>query len=598
MTTRARWLRTLRGQAILGLSLLLAIAAGVSVLIDLRITGDQLRDQAEQIVGDNLEVAMALVADDRAALRTALRNSAQSLQVAGLDLVTQGVEARRQANLIQLVLDTDGIGLIDQDGQVIVSSGVTPVNGTFQPQLSTTSALQLVGALDGQRLEAIGVPVSESVWLVGVQVLDSARAFEIRRLLIGSEVVLVDDGVLVGSTSADIVQQTLAALDLEQTSEVAIGSSTALIGFTQLGPRAYVGVATPELLEGLAAELVAGRLLVLFLTMLVGLGIGNVLIRSRVRPLSELARTAEAVRAGDLSQPFHARSDNEIGRLADTLESMRAGLREQLAIIMVQADTINRATQRIVTARDVERRRMAQDLHDGVQQQLVMLRLRIGLLDDRTGPAEREAVGQDVEAVITQVRETSQAIFPSILADRGLSGALYSLAAGSLVSVELDLDPEPLPRMQEAVEAGLYFIVSEALSNVVKHARAERIRIRARVGQDSVLIMVSDYGDGFDPMSVTEGSGLQNLRDRAVALGGVAHIRSEPGIGTVVAVRLPLQRSGAPVTPSVRTTLQEEQDRGDAAVQIIGVAKAELSEDGARVLLDRPLADDQLLGDA
>jgi signal transduction histidine kinase len=376
-----------------------------------------------------------------------------------------------------------------------------------------------------------------------------------------------------------------------------VDGGTALLAFAEIAPETHVGVAVPELLRGLEVDLVKGRAIAFVVFMTVVLVAGNLLIRSTLDPISELARTAEEVGRGDVSRRFTSSSTNEVGALAHSLEVMRGSLERQLIVISVQAGAIRRATQRIVSARDDERRRMAQDLHDGVQQQLVMLRLRIGLLGDRLDSRQREALGQEVEAVLTRLRETSQAIFPSILADRGLAGALYSLAASSVVPVELDLDPDPLPRLGTGVEAGLYFITCEALNNVVKHAGAERIRIRARLRPDSVLLMVSDYGRGFDVDAVTAGSGLQNLRDRAVALGGVAHVRSEPGVGSVVAVRVPLGSTRAAALGSVRATLQEEQDRGDAAVEIAGVAQAELSEYGVGVFLDRALPDDELQGD-
>jgi signal transduction histidine kinase len=304
-----------------------------------------------------------------------------------------------------------------------------------------------------------------------------------------------------------------------------------------------------------------------------------------------LAETAEAVRRGDAGERFPTGGRDEIGELATTLENMRATLQEQVGIISRQSEELQGASQRIATVRDVERRRLARDLHDGVQQQLVMLRLRVRLMDGDIEPEELAEIGRSVERVIEQLRETSQAIYPSILADRGLTGALYSLAATSALPIELALAPDPLPRFAEPVEGGVYFMVAEAITNVVKHAQAAEARVTVRVAGALLTLLVCDDGVGFDPAVRTSGSGVQNLRDRAAALGGLAGIRSEPGLGTAVAVAVPLGPD------SVVGALEEEQDRRDTPVEVVGVAQAQLLEDGVGMLLDRAFTDDECVGD-
>ncbi len=589
--TAPRLRSTIRGQALLGLTIILALATIVSVLIDRQVARERIREEAQDLVEGNLQVVAALVADDRSQLRTAMRNNVQSLQVLGIDVAAPSADLRRQAGLIQLVLDVDGVAFVRTDGSVVVASGPSPVDGAFRPTRAGSAQLQMLHMDDGL-VEAVGVPVERDVWLVALRDFDDARAYELRRLLPGNEVILVHHDRMLGSTTTADIDPVPMDLDPVDITAVQLGDERALVGLSEVGEQTYVGVVTPQLLAGLEGDLASGRLVVFLVFVLVALVVGNLLIRAVVRPLTDLADTAEAVRSGEVGRRFTTRSTNEIGQLAGALEAMRTSLGDQMDVISMQADAIRRATQRIVCARDVERRRMAQDLHDGVQQQLVMLRLRVSLLDAEVTAEERRALGDAVDEVMTRVRETSQAIFPSILADRGLTGALYSLAAGAQVAVELDMRPDPLPRLSAPVEAGLYFIVCEAMTNAVKHARAERVRIRVRARRSGVLVMVSDYGQGFDVAGVTGGSGLQNLHDRAVALGGIAHVRSEPGLGSVIAVRVPLTTAG-----SVGAALEEEQDRSDAAVEVVGVAEAELSEDGVGVLLDGPLADDELLGD-
>jgi signal transduction histidine kinase len=584
-----RRLGTLRTQALVGLGVCLVVATAVSIAFDARTADRRLEDEARALVDDALQVAAALVADARSQLRTSLRSNVQALAVRGVGSGTDPVVLRREAGTVQRSIGVDGIAFVDADGMVVASSGLEPPDGAVVPTRGSTAAHVFTGAGE-ETAEGVAVAVDDGLWVVGIRAFGDARAFELRRLLAGDEVVLVHDGVVTGRTSDD-----LAGLDEvldvpTQPAEIRLRGQVALIGFAPVGESAAIGIITLERLQGLAGDLATSRLLALLVLLLVALAVGDVLLRVITRPLIDLAETAEAVQRGDVDRRFTARPGDEIGRLADTLEAMRCALNDQVRLISLQADAIRRATQRIVTARDVERRRMAQDLHDGVQQQLVMLRLRVGLLDELSAD-QRAALGRDVDAAITQVRETSQAIFPSILSDRGLSGALYSLTRAAVLPVELDLRPDPLPRLPEAVEAGAYFIASEAMANVTKHAGAARMRIRVRAGSDGVLLVVSDCGRGFDVAAASGGSGLQNLRDRAVALGGVAHVRSEPGVGTVVAVRLPVPSALA------LGALQVEQDGGDAAVEVVGVAEAELAEDGVGVLLDRALADDELLRD-
>ncbi len=569
----------------------LAVATGVGVVIDVRTTGDRLDEQAEALLADNLRVATALVVDERDQLRTAMRFNVQNLQLRTAGGIEVDAELRRQISLVQRNLGTDGMALVDRDGAVLAAAGRAPADGAFRGDPQDPAAVTLGRTPTGTPAELVGVPLDAGAWLVAVTTTTDARAFDLRRKLVGNEVVLVQDGMILGSTAADPAVLADAAQRPEAIHPLTIDSQPALLGFAPLGDDSWIGVATPRLLSGLEGDLAVTRLWVFLGLVAVTLLGGNVLIRMATRPLAELTETAEAVRRGDRTRPFTARSDDEVGQLAETLEAMRTALDDQLTVISVQADAIRRATQRIVTARDAERRRMAQDLHDGVQQQLVMLRLRVGMLDPTTTAEELEDLGREVERVIQGLRETARAIFPSILADRGLTGALYSVAAASRVPITLRMDPDPLPRLSEAIEAGAYFIISEAVANAAKHAGASRVRVRALLDHERVAVVVADDGRGFDVGVEADGSGLQNLHDRAVALGGIAHVHSVPGDGTAVAAWIPLRR------PSVGGALQKEEHRGHAAVEVVRLAEAELAEDGVGVLLDGPLADDQGVGD-
>jgi signal transduction histidine kinase len=589
-----RTMSSLRAQVILGLSLTLVLATVVTVLIDQQITDRRLQQQAERLLAEELEVVAGLIADSRSSLLTALRNNAQNLQIQGASAPAAAL--RQQAAIIQRNLGTDGIAMIDDDGHRIVAVGLEPTDLPAPDPAQMLGNVQLVVTTDGRSAEVLSVRVRAGLVLVAVEALDDARAFELRRQLGGSDVVLLHDQRVAGSTVSDPAPVLRAAGEPPSATRLQLRGEPALAGYTPLPGGLTVAVVTPQLLTGLGNELARGRLLAFLGLLAVVLAVSNLLLRRITRPLVQLSETAEAVRGGAVDRSFEVGSQDEIGRLGATLEAMRRTLGNQLTVISMQADAIRTATQRIVSARDVERRRMAQDLHDGVQQQLVMLRLRIGMLEETTDAAEREALGRDVDHVIQRLRETGRAIYPSILADRGLSGAVWSLAASCPVPVDVDLRPDPLPRLDEAVEAGAYFIIAEATTNAMKHADPGRLAVRIRHrngpgGRGSLLLVVRDDGSGFEVGPDVEGAGLQNLHDRATALGGVAHVRSIRGRGTSVVVRIPTGGT------SVGGALEKEQHRGDAAVEVVGVAEAELAEDGVGVLLHRALADDQLFGD-
>jgi PAS domain S-box-containing protein len=209
---------------------------------------------------------------------------------------------------------------------------------------------------------------------------------------------------------------------------------------------------------------------------------------------------------------------------------------------------------RIVAASDETRRRIERDLHDGTQQRLVSLGLQLRAAQDAVPPGnpalsgELAAVASGLVEVLAELRELSRGIHPAILTDGGLAPALKALARRSAVPVRIDLSvPGRLP---ERVEVAAYFIISEALANVAKHARASIVQVRAEVLDGTLELLIRDDGSGgADP---SRGSGLIGLTDRVEALGGTIAISSPPGAGTQITVSLPTGDSwtGAAVRPS------------------------------------------------
>jgi signal transduction histidine kinase len=203
---------------------------------------------------------------------------------------------------------------------------------------------------------------------------------------------------------------------------------------------------------------------------------------------------------------------------------------------------VQASRQRIVAAGDAERRRLERNLHDGAQQRLVALSLSLRLAqsklqaDPEAANAVLEASREELAAALDELRELARGIHPAILTDRGLSAALDAVAARSPIPVELDITEEPLP---EPVGAAAYYVIAEALANVVKYARASEVKVR--VGRDDECARISVEDDGVGGADARDGSGLRGLADRVAALEGTLEVHSPPGGGTRITAEIPLQ---------------------------------------------------------
>lgn len=197
---------------------------------------------------------------------------------------------------------------------------------------------------------------------------------------------------------------------------------------------------------------------------------------------------------------------------------------------------------RILAAADDERRRIERDLHDGGQQRLVALRVRLELADEamRESPARARRMlrqlGAEVDAALDELRALAAGVYPSLLADRGLTDALRSAARRSPVPASVDVSGGD--RYSQEVEAAVYFCCLEALQNVAKHAPdAHRVDISLQRNGD-LRFAVRDDGPGFD--AAVTGNGLVNMRDRVAAVGGTLEIKTARGGGTEVVGRVPV----------------------------------------------------------
>jgi signal transduction histidine kinase len=200
---------------------------------------------------------------------------------------------------------------------------------------------------------------------------------------------------------------------------------------------------------------------------------------------------------------------------------------------------------RIVAASDEVRRRIERDLHDGAQQRLIGLALR---LRSAAAPSSERAdmrteiadVAAELLGVIDDLREISRGIHPAILSEAGLRPALRALGRRSAIPVEMDVRVDG--QLPEPVEVGAYYVVSEMLANAAKHARASVVQVDAETSGGMLRVRVRDDGvGGADPV---RGSGLLGLKDRIEALGGTFSVHSPAGCGTTVTCELPAVADG------------------------------------------------------
>ncbi|MDX6539532.1 MAG: hypothetical protein QOI71_1142, partial [Gaiellales bacterium] len=212
---------------------------------------------------------------------------------------------------------------------------------------------------------------------------------------------------------------------------------------------------------------------------------------------------------------------------------------ERLAAeVRVQLAEVRASRTRIVAATDAERRRIERNLHDGAQQRLVTLSLALGIAAGRDGGAGSDVLARardEVDGAIAELRELARGIHPTLLREEGLLTAVEALARRTPLPVTVQGSAGD--RLPDAVELAAYFLVSEALTNVVKHAAASEATVRFDRRSGILRVVVAD--DGVGGAGAAADSGLAGLRDRLEVLDAGLVIESEPGRGTIISVEIP-----------------------------------------------------------
>lgn len=240
-------------------------------------------------------------------------------------------------------------------------------------------------------------------------------------------------------------------------------------------------------------------------------------------------------------------------------EQLDSALQESLSGLRSQAAELRASRARVVAAADSERRRIERNLHDGAQQHLTALAIKLSMVAD-LGSADpclaRELLQEarcEVSDAIRELRDLVHGIYPPLLAESGLPDALSAAARWSTLPATMDVDR--LRRYPADVEATVYFCCLEAIQNACKHAgQPARLALRVREDAGTLTFQVSDDGKGFDARTRGLGAGFLNMADRVGALGGSLRVESAPRRGTTVSGTIPV--SGVALTPRIDLVIQ------------------------------------------
>jgi signal transduction histidine kinase len=278
-----------------------------------------------------------------------------------------------------------------------------------------------------------------------------------------------------------------------------------------------------------------------------------------VPPLANTSRAVAVRDRGDLLGALAVRKPESDpltpaeSRLLDDLAAQAGLVLRNVRLteeLRANLEELQASRQRIVSAQDQERRRLERNIHDGAQQQLVALAVKLRLADglvDRDAQRAHEALAQlleDAQDALENLRDLARGIYPPLLADQGLATALDAQARKSPIPVTLESDG--IGRYDQEREAAIYFCALEALQNVAKYASATSVSIRLAERDGRLTFEVTDDGSGFDPKETGYGTGLQGMADRLAALEGALEVRSSPGAGTTVVGSVPVGDTDAP----------------------------------------------------
>lgn len=287
----------------------------------------------------------------------------------------------------------------------------------------------------------------------------------------------------------------------------------------------------------------------------VSVAVNAVLIQLALDPLRLLKETAEQVQEGDLDArvPMSPLADLEMQRLTTATNAM-------LDRLLEYRRRLQEVAARALNAAEEERRRISLELHDDASQRLAAVLMRLRLARSVPDGAAKDAVLEEVRKELAEtadgLRRYAQGLRPPALDELGLGAAIESHVRhiSETVSVAMEVEVEGVSRLEAPeAELALYRIVQEAITNAIRHSRADRIQVRVEESNGAVVATVRDDGVGFDVERLLEDGGgkhrlgLFGMRERAEYVGGHVEVTSERGRGTTVRAKVPKRGPGAPI---------------------------------------------------
>lgn len=314
-----------------------------------------------------------------------------------------------------------------------------------------------------------------------------------------------------------------------------------------------VGVTDRMITRGLAS-ITKGMFWALLVCFVLGQGLALALTHLLTHPIRQLVEMTRRIRQGEFEARTEIFADDETGKLGDAFNQMAQGLQDYRREVGEKEAARQALIEKIVFAQEEERKNVARELHDQFGQSLsnTLLQIESRCKDCPHRTEQCQIMKDDISGLIDEVRQLAWDMRPSILDDYGLDVSLqrYVEEMSNRLSIPIDYQgvlPAGEKRLPPQVEVSLYRITQEAITNIMRHAKAERASVVLLCRESEVTLMVEDNGQGFDAALAqrddAKSLGVMGMRERANLLGGDLAIESQPGHGTTVRIRLPLEKT-------------------------------------------------------
>lgn len=273
---------------------------------------------------------------------------------------------------------------------------------------------------------------------------------------------------------------------------------------------------------------------------LILLGFVAVLANSLLGPLRKLKHETERIYSGDYGRIINMDLKNEIGDLIIAFNKMSLQLKVQEE--KIELEKIMRLSS-IIEGQEIERTRLSRELHDGLAQQLMAIKMNVENIDNSNFSEKIVQIRNGFREVIAEIRNISNNLMPSVLVNYGLKRALDDLERtinnSEIIHFNLDYNTE-IDSISKRVDIYIYRIIQETLNNTLKHSNASNFSVSIISNTETLEIVISDDGDGFNFSEITLGNGLRNLQERVNILDGKINIEGRIGVGTIITIYIPL----------------------------------------------------------